>query len=126
MFVFLPSESGHRGNHGTGNLGGDRRSDRYGGGCGRERREGNGAADAALKTVYVVDETGGLRAQPVELGISDGTWTEVVGSGPREGDWIATGIQTAAEKEKSEKSGSSSPFMPRRPRGSSGGPPPPM
>ena len=97
-----------------------------GDGKGRERREGNGAADAALKTVYVVDETGGLRAQPVELGISDGTWTEVVGSGPREGDWIATGIQTAAEKEKSEKSGSSSPFMPRRPRGSSGGPPPPM
>lgn len=93
---------------------------------GRARREGNGAEHAALKTVYVVDDNGGLRAQPVELGISDGTWTEVVGPAPQEGDLIATGIQTAAEKETASKAGASSPFMPRRPRGSSGGPPPPM
>jgi HlyD family secretion protein len=91
----------------------------------RKPREGMGSADAALKTVYVVDETGGLRAQPVRLGISDGTWTEALEPGPQEGNSIATGIQTAAEKEKAEKSGSSSPFMPRRPR-SGGGPPPPM
>lgn len=93
---------------------------------GRERREENGAGNAALKTVYVVDDRGGLRAQPVELGISDGTWTEVTGPLPKEGALIATGIQTAAEKETASKAGTSSPFMPRRPRGSSGGPPPPM
>lgn len=101
-------------------------SRKRGDGKGREHRGGRETGDAARKTVYVVDEQGGLRMQPVQLGISDGTWTEVVGPAPTEGDWIATGIQTAAEKEKTEKSGSSSPFMPRRPRGSSGGPPPPM
>jgi HlyD family secretion protein len=84
---------------------------------GRERREGNGAADAAHKTVYVVDEKGGLRAQPVELGISDGTWTEVLGPGPQEGELIATGIQTAEEKEKISKAGTRPPFMPRPPGG---------
>ena len=93
---------------------------------GRARREENGAEHAALKTVYVVDDNGGLRAQPVELGISDGTWTEVVGPAPQEGDLIATGTQTTAEKETASKAGANSPFMPRRPRGSSGGPPPPM
>ena len=89
-------------------------------------REGSGSGDAARKTVYVVDERGGLMAQPVELGVSDGTWTEVVSPSPTEGALIATGIQTADEKGNSSKAGASSPFMPRRPRGSSGGPPPPM
>ncbi|MGD9782026.1 MAG: efflux RND transporter periplasmic adaptor subunit [Kiritimatiellia bacterium] len=84
---------------------------------GRERREGQGANAAALKTVYVADETGGLRAQPVRLGISDGTWTEALEPGPHEGALIATGVQSAAEKEKAETSGSNSPFMPRPPRG---------
>ena len=85
---------------------------------GREHRE-DGAPEAALKTVYVLDEKGGLRAQPVELGISDGTWTEVLGSAPKDGELIATGIRTAAEKETAAKSNSNSPFMPRPP-----GPPP--
>ena len=93
---------------------------------GRGHGEGNDAGDAARKQVCVLDEKGGLRVQPVRLGISDGTWTETLEPGPKEGDLIATGIQTAAEKENSGKSGSSSPFMPGRPRGSSGGPPPPM
>ncbi len=93
---------------------------------GRGHGEGNDAGDAARKQVYVLDEKGGLRVQPVRLGISDGTWTEALEPGPKEGDLIATGIQTAAEKENSGKSGASSPFMPGRPRGSSGGPPPPM
>ncbi|HRT04847.1 MAG TPA: efflux RND transporter periplasmic adaptor subunit [Kiritimatiellia bacterium] len=91
---------------------------------GRERREERGTGNAALKTVYVVDDKGGLRAQPVELGISDGTWTEVASPFPKEGALIATGVQTAAEKETAAKAGSNSPFMPRHPRG--GGPPPPM
>ena len=93
---------------------------------GRGHREENTAGDAARKLVYVLDEKGGLRAQPVRLGISDGTWTEALEPGPQEGDSIVTGVQTAAEKGKSEKSGASSPFMPGRPRGSAGGPPPPM
>ncbi len=80
-------------------------------------REGSGSSDAAHKTVYVVDERGGLMAQPVELGVSDGTWTEVVSPSPKEGALIATGIQTAAEKEMTSKAGASSPFMPRPPRG---------
>lgn len=84
---------------------------------GRERREANGTGAAAPKTVYVVDERGGLRAQPVELGISDGTWTEVLHPGPQEGALIATGIQTADEKGGSSKAGTSSPFMPRPPGG---------
>ena len=92
--------------------------------AGRESPEGPGSSDASRKTVYVLDEKGGLRAQPVKLGISDGTWTEVLGPGLEEGARIATGIQTAAEKEKAANSGTSSPFMPRRPRGGGGGPPP--
>ena len=83
----------------------------------RFAREGNGSGDSATKTIYVVDGRGGLMAQPVELGISDGTWTEVVGPAPKEGDLIATGVQTAAEKETTSQAGSSSPFMPRPPRG---------
>ena len=82
---------------------------------GRERREENGGGEATRKTVYVVDEKGGLRAQPVELGIGDGTWTEVVGPELREGALIATGIQTTNEKE--AKAGGASPFMPQPPRG---------
>lgn len=80
-------------------------------------REGSGSSDAAHKTVYVVDERGGLMAQPVELGVSDGTWTEVVSPSPQEGALIATGIQTADEKGNSSKAGASSPFMPRPPGG---------
>ncbi len=107
-----------RGDHAEAGPRGEGRSDRAAG----QAREVNGSADAVVKTVYVLDEQGGLRAQPVELGISDGTWTEVLGPGPTEGARLATGVQTAAEKEKAANSGSSSPFMPRRPRG--GGPPP--
>lgn len=92
---------------------------------GENGSRGGDEAVAEHKTAYALDETGGLRLQPVRLGISDGTWTEVLEPGPAEGTRIATGIQTAAEKEKAANSGSSSPFMPRRPRGG-GGPPPPM
>ena len=66
--------------------------------------------------VYMPDGKGGLRMQPVELGISDGTWTEIIGAHPQEGDWVVTGIQSASDKE-TVKAGSSSPFMPRPPGG---------
>ena len=81
---------------------------------GRGRREGNGSGEPSRKTVYVLDASGGLREQPVELGISDGTWTEALEPGPREGDRVVTGLQTAAEKE-TAKAGTRSPFMPRPP-----------
>ena len=85
---------------------------------GHDRRGGgeNGAADRKL--VYVQEEKGGLRRQPVRLGISDGTWTEVNGPALQEGDLIVTGTQTAAEKEKGGRSSAERmPFMPHPPRG---------
>ena len=90
----------------------------WGGGEGGShvRQNGENGGDANRKMVYVPDGKGGLRMQPVELGISDGTWTEIIGAHPQEGDWVVTGIQSASDKE-TVKAGSSSPFMPRPPGG---------
>ena len=89
------------------------RSEGHGDWQGREHREGTGQSAATRKNVYVLDEKGGLRAQPVELGITDGTWSEVASPTLKEGDLIVTGTQTATSgKETASKSGSSSPFMP--------------
>ena len=85
-----------------------------------------GSGDVSRKMIYILDEQGGLALQPVRLGITDGTWTEVLGERPAEGALIVTGIQTAAEKASASSAGKTSPFMPGRPRGSSGPPPPPM
>ncbi len=93
---------------------------------GSERHGREESGDSTRKKVYVPGDSGGLRMQPVRLGISDGSWTEVLGPGLEEGAEIVTGIQTAAEKEKESKTGGSSPFLPSRPRGGAGGPPPPM
>ncbi len=88
-----------------------------GGGAWREHRNRDEAAGGSTrKTVYVLDNKGDLRMQPVELGISDGTWTEILGPVPQEGDRVVTGTQTASEKE-TVKAGSASPFMPRPPGG---------
>ena len=76
--------------------------------------------------IYVLDEKGGLASHPVRLGITDGTWTEVLGERPVEGTAIVTGTQTAAEKASASGAGKTSPFMPGRPRGVSGPPPHPM
>ena len=96
-------------------------------GAGEKRgyRRDEGPAGAAQKTVYVLDEKNGLRLQPVELGVSDGTWTEVLGPAPKEGARIATGIQAAGEKAEVSTAGKTSPFMPSRPKGSSAASPPP-
>lgn len=77
-------------------------------------REESGAAEAARKMVYVLQENGMLRAQPVRLGISDGSWSEVL-AGLKEGDRLATGLQTASEKEAKPNAGGAAPFMPRPP-----------
>ena len=110
-----------RRDHGGGNGG------PWGGGQGNghAHQTSEGGDDANHKMVYLQDEKDGLRMQPVVLGISDGSWTEITSPNPKEGDLVVTGTLTAAEKE-TAKTGTSSPFMPRAPRGSSGGPPPPM
>ena len=76
-----------------------------------------GFSDASHKMIYVVDEKGELMMQPVRLGISDGTWTEILSERPTEGTLIVTGIQVGGDKEKAANSASSSPFMPPHPPG---------
>ena len=88
--------------------------------------EDGGPGDGSRKMIYVLDEKGGLASHPVRLGITDGTWTEVLGERPVEGTAIVTGTQTAAEKASASGAGKTSPFMPGRPRGVSGPPPHPM
>lgn len=66
-----------------------------------------------MRTVYVLDDAGGLRAQPVAVGITDGSWTEVVGSGLTEGQRIVTGIQPTSERSAGAARGGALPFMPR-------------
>ena len=107
---------------------GEWRRDRGNGeGRGHERAGGESNDEAGRKVVYVENGQGGLRMQPVRLGISDGTWTEVLGAALQEGDLIVTGTQTATEKATAARtSGTSSPFMPHRPHsGRNEGPPPP-
>lgn len=92
-------------------------------GDGRRRGEGRNrgsrpveAASASLRTVYVVDDQGLLRAKPVVLGITDGSWTEVRGPGLNEGERVVTGIETEPARTASAPPGGSSPFMPSQPR----------
>lgn len=92
----------------------------------RQAHKEEGASDASHKKIYVLNEKGELRMQPVRLGISDGTWTEILSSMPAEGALIVTGIQAAGEKTTTATAGKRSPFMPSRPKGTSGPPPPPM
>ena len=101
-------------------------SGKQGGWKERRSHEEMGSRDVSRKMIYVLDEKGGLALQPARLGISDGTWTEVLGERPTEGAQIVTGVQTAGEKESTASSGKTSPFMPSRPKGMSGHPPPPM
>lgn len=86
-------------------------------GRGADRRQGiHGAGPASsesVRTVYVLDDAGVLRAQRVAVGITDGSWTEVVGAGLTEGERIVTGIQQASERSAGAASGGASPFMPR-------------
>ena len=87
-----------------------------GGRTDRKHRNRDEGGEAARKTIYLLDEKGRLRMQPVELGISDGNWTEIVSPGVDAGDPVVTGIQSAADKE-SAKASANSPFMPPRPPG---------
>ena len=93
-----------------------RRGEGGGEGAWREHRSRDEGGEAARKTIYLLDEKGRLRMQPVELGISDGNWTEIVSPGVDAGDPVVTGIQSAVDKE-SGKAVANSPFMPPRPPG---------
>lgn len=73
-------------------------------------------AGATPKTVYVLDPaTGALRRTPILVGITDGTWTEVL-AGLSEGDPVVTGRADAASTSATApRSGGGSPFMPGPP-----------
>ena len=86
------------------------------GGARAEWRQREDSRRNQRKPVYVLDAQGGLRMQLVALGISDGSWTEIIEPDLKEGVPVVTGIQTAAEKE-TAKTGTTSPFMPPRPPG---------
>ncbi len=78
-------------------------------------RGADGTDPAVRRTVYVQDDQGKLHGKSVELGISDGSWTEVLGPSLKEGDRIVTGIQTETDRTANGKMESGSPFMPVRP-----------
>ena len=80
-------------------------------------RRGVQAADTEtpIQTVYGLDAAGGLRVIQVKVGISDGTWTEIIGERPAEGERIVTGIQVVSEKGPA-RGNSTAPFMGRPPR----------
>jgi HlyD family secretion protein len=92
----------------------------------KQENSGEGDKDVVTgRTIYVLDGQDLLRSRSVVLGATDGNWTEVLGPALKEGEKIVIGIQTAAEKDAAVKTGTNSPFMPSRPKGSSGPPPPP-
>jgi HlyD family secretion protein len=81
----------------------------------REQRTAAGAEETTRRVIYVQDEQGQLRAKRAVLGITDGNWTEVLGSALQEGEKIVTGTQTAGAKTETVKTGTASPFMPTPP-----------
>lgn len=79
----------------------------------RGNRKAVGGA-GARRTIYVLDEQGKILGKSVALGITDGNWTEVLGSTLSEGESIVTGMQTAGGKTEPAKAAGNSPFMPSR------------
>lgn len=67
---------------------------------------GKGGRSASGDTVWVLDDSGGLRPIPVQVGLSDGSKVQVSGEGLEEGLMVVTGQLVA-----SEKSSSASPFQ---------------
>ncbi len=88
-------------------------------GRGQGRDRGGRVREESLpeqRTVYVMTEPGILHARNVVLGITDGSWTEVLGPGLQEGESVVTGIQTATESANRARATGTSPFMPTPPR----------
>jgi HlyD family secretion protein len=67
---------------------------------GRKRRRGGGGASSTERTVWIL-ENGAPKPLQVQIGISDGSKTEIVGGELKEGDQIITG-QTGGEVAKAD------------------------
>ena len=94
---------------------GERRPRREGGGGGRGG-EGAGRAESR-RTVYVLTASGMLEERGVMAGITDGTWTEILGGHLSEGELVVTGVEMNGEKKPAAApGGGNSPFMPSPPR----------
>ena len=102
---------------GPGEGGGPDMGARGGRGQGRGRTGRSAEGAAARRTVYVLDAQGRLRERNVALGITDGSWTEVLGPELREGETVATGVEVGADRAGTRPAaGKSSPFMPTPPQ----------
>lgn len=77
------------------------------------------SAGARERIVVYVRSGQHVRPVPVEIGLSDGAYTEVSGQGLVEGMEVVTGTRTLAGS-----SGTSNPFAPNMPGRPKGGPPP--
>jgi HlyD family secretion protein len=72
--------------------------------------------------VWVLEASGALKPVRVETGVSDGTTLAIAGGDLREGDRIVTGVAQSANGGSGSPAGAaSSPFVPQRPRRTSGG-----
>lgn len=79
------------------------------------RPDGSAGSGEGARIVYVLGDNGGLEERHVLLGITDGSWTEVI-VGLREGDQVVTGVATADTFAGKTDAGGRSPFMPGPPR----------
>jgi len=81
-----------------------------------------GASDAGMKkkpptVLWVLDAAGNPQPVPVETGISDGSFTEIVTESLKEGDSIIVGLKGAATSTGNDQV---NPFAPRFPGGQRG------
>jgi HlyD family secretion protein len=84
-----------------------------GGGGGGRRRGGRRGGDAGPRQTGTLwaQEDAFVRPIPVNLGLTDGTWTEVQGEGLTNGMTLVVGIQTPDVA--ADDSGGASPFIPQ-------------
>ena len=122
----LPAPGARGKNPGKPDLPGAPPSNAAAGGFSGEKRNGGSAlppagrgqdGDGEIRTVYLAqtnDNKVALVPAQVEIGITDGAWTEAV-SGLKEGDAIATGITTVQARPAAAAAGN--PFAPTPPMG---------
>ncbi len=72
---------------------------------------GTGEEDPKVKTVWVKDDTGGIRPQIITLGIENGSKVEIA-SGLNEGDEVIISMSGGSSKETSTRSGNRGPGGP--------------
>lgn len=83
------------------------------------RPDGSAGSGEGARLIYVLGDDGGLEERHVLLGITDGSWTEVL-AGLDEGDLVVTGVGPAdgatADSAPAPQAAGRSPFMPGPPR----------